>query len=219
MLQNNSTSLKLLKVFRLEWLYGVQGIVFENTQYSYAFIIQINQQFKIMRLDNDFNANFSMLSFSQININNTLNNFKLKRSNNTIYLWSTMNTKFDINTSRFQSYTIPLNMSLNSENWVYSNLNEYNESYYYEIPIGSGADAGFDYNVVNIPLNIATLSTPSNLESVDVLSNTVIIDLTEWIWPRFDWKFGDWSFPLPEFILDDSYLLKIGMLTLFKITI
>ena len=105
-------------------------MVFENTQYPYAFISQINQQFKIMRLDNDFNANFSMLSFSHNNINNIPRDFKLKISNNTIYLWSTINTKFDINTFRLQSYTIPLNMSLNSENWVYSNLNEYNESYY-----------------------------------------------------------------------------------------
>ena len=90
---------------------------------------------------------------------------------------------------------------------------------YYEIPIGNGADAGFDYNVINIPLNIATIKTPSNLDSVDVLSNTVIIDLTEWIWPRFNWEFGDWSFPLPEFTLDDTYFIKIGMFVLLKFTI
>ena len=201
----------MLKIFRLEFFYGVQGIIIEGSQYPYIFMSQIGLEYKIMSLDSNFSPNFNIISLSQSNTDNKFYNHRLVKTSNTIYFWSTLNVVFDENITLYQSYTIPMDESLNPKTWVKNNVNIYNEPYYYEIPIGYGTDTGFDYSVINTPLNIINFRAPLDLKSVDVLQNTTIIDLTEWIWPRFDWEFKNCSFPLPEFILERYYSIKIGM--------
>ena len=204
----------MLKIYRLEWFYGVQGLIIENSQNPYVFINRVGQNYKIMSLNSSFFANFSILSITKESVDNTRNNHRVAKFNDTIYFCSTFNVTFDTNTFLYQSYVTPLDESLNPLTWAQNTINSYNEPYYYEIPIGKGVDTGFDYSVIDTPINIAYYKSSSNLESVNVLVNTTVINLTECLWPRFDLAYNKWAFPLPEFILNGSYVMKIGKFSL-----
>ena len=200
----------MLKIYRLEWFYGVQGLIIDNSQNPYVFISQVYKNYKIMSLDSSFHANFSIISIPQENADDRRHNHRVVKSNDTIYFWSTLNVTFDANTFLYQSYVVPLDEFMNPLTWAQNTINTYNEPYYYEIPIGHGVDTGFDYSVIDTLINIAYYESSSTLNIFDVLANTTVIDLTECIWPRFDLAYNEWAFPLPEFILNDSYLIKIG---------
>ena len=67
------------------------------------------------------------------------------------------------------------------------------------------------YNKVNDQITVVNYYKPSAVNYSYPFPNTVSIDVTDWIWPRFEQSIDQWSYPLPELMLDASYAFHIGM--------
>ena len=85
----------------------------------------------------------------------------------------------------------------------------------YSVKIGANANSGLSIYHVNIVPNIFITNSSSLYSKTSSLSDYYIADVTNWIWPRFIPNLCDCAFPLPSFILLNSYSIHIGKI--FKI--
>ena len=138
----------------------------------------------------------------------------LKRTSNDIYYLSVLINNLDAtesissNVPLCRNYILKLNSNLASDSWItFSDKAEADSNFI--VPFDYTAENS-TIRLADIELNVFTTYTSSIYNKSASVINFNFIDVTEWIWPRYDNNATTWNYPLPDFILDKNYIIQIG---------
>ena len=201
--------MKILKIKKFQY---ATGITFENIKYSESLINQSGNQIDIISFDDNLNINWASKYLNDQSPGTIYYKLLALNSNDSFYLIYSEKVTIDANTIFVQSKISSHDLSFNSKGWNPNTLITGNQTCAFDTPFGYGDNTYFEYSVINASISVAYYQGTPDTASYDVTSDAFVFDLTDWIWPRFDWELNNWYFPLPEFVLNPEYSIQIGIL-------
>ena len=203
--------LSLLKIFQIKDFAYTAGVIFEKNRYLYNIIYKIGNNINIIAFDENLNLNWTNIIPNDQSIGELYFILLALKSNNSFYLIYPENVTIDSDSTFTQAKISSYDFIFNSKGWNTNKIVNGDQTCALEIPFGYENSNDFQYNVINESVSVAYYQGTTDIASYDVTSDAYVVDLTDWIWPRFDWEFGSWSFPLPEFVLNPDYSIIIGI--------
>ena len=79
-----------------------------------------------------------------------------------------------------------------------------------ELPFGMNLQDGYLYTILNQSVSTVGYGKPDEIGYSHSFDSLISIDVSDWIWPKFEQFINKWSFQPPITLLEPSYNIRIG---------
>ena len=204
----NNNSLKLVKIIDAYVLTFAIGYAPINLANSYIFVNKLNKFYRLLKIDDSFNISSEEIEFLEGFSTNFQTDYSIIVNNSIIISTS---YSYYVNDTFLNNHTLTSKLDFNFTPQTWQEYYKYESKIpYNEIPFEKDSSSSLYYTLEPSNVDIYYYNKTQNTIEYKELTNTTNIDITDWIWPRYDAFYKSCKFPIPSTILNLRYEYKIG---------